>query len=146
MEHLIGETVTFQTKRKPMKDKSLTSLFLEHVFSATIVKCKGDFVIIKDVKLLLCENNCEGKDERKLPLLAKDKLFCNRDIRINEKNNTCLVKIKNNLYFDVYVYNQNIDLLKSIETHTRVPKLYDICFYNLNSMELNFARDLLNIY
>jgi hypothetical protein len=141
MEHLIGKTVIFQTKRKPMRDKTLIPIFPEHTFSATIVNFIGDFVSIKDVKLLTSEGEYNGKYGRKNTLLARDKLYSDRS-PYNTISNICLIKIKNNLYFDVYIYNQNMDLLKSIENHNWFPKLYNICFYNLRSMEMNFAREL----
>ena len=145
MEHLIGKTVIFQTKRKPMRDKALIPIFPEHTFSAKIVKLIGDFVSIKDIKLLISEGEYNGEYGRKITLLARDKLYSDRS-PYDTITDICLIKIKNNLYFDVYLSNQNTDLLKSIENHNWFPKLYDICFYNLSSMEMDFARSLLNIY
>ena len=145
MEHLIGKTVIFQTKRKPMRDETLKPIFPEHTFSAKIVTFVGDFVSIQDVKLLTSEGEYNGEYGRKLTLLARDKLYFNNP-SYNTITNICLIKIKNNLYFDVYMCNQNMDLLKSIENHNWFPKLYDICFYNLSSMEINFAHELFNIY
>lgn len=145
MEDLIGKTIIFQTKRKPMRDKTLKPIFPEHTFSATIVNFIGDFVSMQDVKLLTSEGEYNGKYGRKLTLLARDKLF-DSSSSYNTITNTCLIKIKNNLYFDVRMNNQNMDLLKSIKNHNWFPKLYNICFYNLSSMEMNFARDLLNMY
>lgn len=145
MEHLIGKTVIFQTKRKPMRDKTLIPIFPEHTFSAKIVTFVGDFVSIHDVKLLTSEGEYNGEYGRKLTLLARDKLYSDMS-PYNTISNICLIKIKNNLYFDVYMYNQNIDLLKSIENHNWFPKLYSICFYNLRSMEMNFARELFRIH
>ena len=145
MEHLIGKTVIFQTKRKPMRDKTLKPIFPEHTFSAKIVTFVGDFVSIQDVKLLTSEGEYNGEYGRKLTLLARDKLYSDRS-PYNTISNICLIKIKNNLYFDVYIYNQNMDLLKSIENHNWFPKLYNICFYNLRSMEMNFARELFRIH
>ena len=145
MEHLIGKTVIFQTKRKPMRNKTLKPIFPEHTFSAKIVTFVGDFVSIHDVKLLTSEGEYNGEYGRKLTLLARDKLYSDMS-PYNTISNICLIKIKNNLYFDVYMCNQNMDLLKSIENHNWFPKLYDICFYNLCSMEMNFARELFNIY
>lgn len=148
MEHLIGKTVIFQTKRKPMRNKTLKPIFPEHTFSGKVVTFVGDFVSIQDVKLLTSEGEYNGEYGRKFTLLARDKLYSNMS-SYNTITNTSLIsliKIKNNLYFDVYMCNQNMDLLKSIENHNWFPKLYDICFYNLSSMEMNFARSLLNIY
>jgi len=145
MEHLIGKTVIFQTRRKPMRDKTLIPIFPEHTFSAKIVTFVGDFVSIHDVKLLTSEGEYNGEYGRKLTLLARDKLYFNKP-PYNTITNICLIKIKNNLYFDVYMCNQNMDLLKSIENHNWFPKLYDICFYNLRSMEMNFARELFRIH
>jgi len=145
MEHLIGKTVIFQTRRKPMRDKTLKPIFPEHTFSAKIVTFVGDFVSIHDVKLLTSEGEYNGEYGRKLTLLARDKLYFNKP-PYNTITNICLIKIKNNLYFDVYMCNQNMDLLKSIENHNWFPKLYDICFYNLRSMEMNFARELFRIH
>jgi hypothetical protein len=145
MEHLIGKTVIFQTKRKPIKNKTLKPIFPEHTFSAKIVTFVGDFVSIHDVKLLTSEGEYNGDYGRKLTLLARDKLYSDMS-SYNTITNTCLIKIKNNLYFDVYMCNQNMDLLKSIENHNWFPKLYDICFYNLSSMEMNFARELFRIH
>jgi hypothetical protein len=102
--------------------------------------------------LLVSEGEYNGEYGRKLTLLARDKLYSDRptlmngDGLIKTSEYTCLIKIKNNLYFDVYICNQNIDLLKSIKNHNWFPKLYDICFYNLSSMEINFAHELFNIY
>ena len=143
MEHLIGKTVIFQTKRKPIKNKTLKPIFPEHTFSATITQFIGDFVLIKDIKLLVSEGDYNGDYGRKLTLLARDKLYSDRPTPIN--NDARLIKIANNLYFDIYIYNQNTDLLKSIEKYNWFPKLYDICFYNLSSMEINFAREFFNI-
>ena len=145
MEHLIGKTVVFQTKRKHMRDKYLKLIFPEHTFSAKISKIVGDYVLISDIKLLLSESDYNVKHGRKLTLLARDKLYSNIP-SYNKNDNTCLIKVKNNLYFDVYMCNQNNDLLKSIKNHNWFPKLYDICFYNLTSMELDFARELINTY
>ena len=145
MDHLIGKTVIFQTKRKPMISEVLKPIFPEHTFSATIVQFLGDFVSIKDIKLLISEGEYNGEYGRKITLLARDKLYSDRSL-YNTITDTCLIKIKNNLYFDVYMCNQNIDLLKSIINRNWFPKLYDICFYNLSSMEINFARSLLNTY
>ena len=145
MEHLIGKTVIFQTKRKPMRCKVLKPIFPEHTFSAKIVTFVGDFVSIQDVKLLTSEGEYNGEYGRKLTLLARDKLLSDMP-SYNTITNTCLIKIKNNLYFDVHINNQNTDLLKSIENHNWFPKLYDICFYNLSSMEMNFARELFRIH
>lgn len=145
MEHLIGKTVIFQTKRKPMRDETFKPIFPEHTFSAKIVTFVGDFVSIQDVKLLTSEGEYNGEYGRKLTLLARDKLYFNKP-SYNTITNICLIKIKNNLYFDVYMCNQNMDLLKSIENHNWFPKLYSICFYNLRSMEMNFARELFRIH
>lgn len=145
MEHLFGKTVIFQTKRKPMRSEVLKPIFPEHTFSAKIVTFVGDFVSIHDVKLLTSEGEYNGEYGRKLTLLARDKLYSDMS-PYNTFTNTSLIKIKNNLYFDVYMCNQNMDLLKSIENHNWFPKLYDICFYKLSSMEIDFARSLLNIY
>jgi hypothetical protein len=145
MEHLIGKTVIFQTKRKPMRSNAFKPIFPEHTFSATITQFIGDFVLIQDIKLLVSEGEYNGEYGRKLTLLARDKLYSDRS-SYNTITDTYLIKIKNNLYFDVYMCNQNIDLLKSIKNHNWFPKLYDICFYNLSSMEINFAHELFNIY
>lgn len=145
MEHLIGKTVIFQTKRKPMRDKTLIPIFPEHTFLAKIVTFVGDFVSIQDVKLLTSEGAYNGEYGRKLTLLARDKLYFNKP-PYNTISNNCLIKIKNNLYFDVHINNQNTDLLKSIKNHNWFPKIYDICFYNLSSTEINFSRELFNIY
>jgi hypothetical protein len=148
MEHLIGKTVIFQTKRKPMRDKTLKPIFPEHTFSAKIVTFVGDFVSIQDVKLLTSEGEYNGEYGRKLTLLARDKLYYNMS-PYNTITNTSLIsliKIKNNLYFDVHINNQNTDLLKSIKNHNWFPKLYDTCFYNLSSMEMDFARELFRIH
>lgn len=140
MEQLIGKTVIFQTKRKTMRDNTLKAIFPEHTFSATIMRFVGDFVLIQDTKLLVGE----GEYGRKLNLIARDKLYFNRPN--NSNIDTHSIKITNNMYFDVYIYNQNTDLLKSIENHNWFPNLFDICFYNLSSMEINFVRKMLNIY
>lgn len=148
MEYLIGKTVIFQTERKPMRSKTLTPIFPEHTFSATIMQLIGDFVLITDIKLLSVETNNEYG--RKFTLLARDKLHSDRptlmngDGLIKTSDYNCLIKIANNLYFDVYIYNHNTDLLKSIENHKWFPNLYDVCFYNLSSMEMNFAREFFN--
>lgn len=144
MEHLIGKTVIFQTKRKPMKSEVLKPIFPEHTFSAKINKIVGDFVSIKDIKLLISEGEY-NEYGRKLTLLARDKLYSNIP-SYNKNDNTCLIKVKNNIYFDVYMCTKNNDLLKSIKNHIWFPKLYNICFYNLSSMELDFARELINTY
>ena len=144
MEHLIGKTVIFQTKRKPMRSEVLKHIFPEHTFSAKIVTFVGDFVSIHDVKLLTSEVEYNGEYGRKITLLARDKLYSDRT-PYNTITDTCLIKIKNNLYFDVYLSIQNTDLLKSIKNHNWFPKLYNICFYNLSSMEIKFARELFNI-
>ena len=145
MEHLIGKTMIFQTKRKPMRDKALIPIFPEHTFSAKIVNLIGDFVSIKDIKLLISEGEYNGEYGRKITLLARDKLYSDRS-PYNTITDTCLIKIKNNLYFDVYLSIQNTDLLKSIENHNWFPKLYDICLYNLSSIEINFTRELFRIH
>lgn len=145
MEHLIGKTVIFQTKRKPMRSKILSPIFPEHTFSATIKGIFNNFVLIKDIKLLVSEGRSNEKYGRKLTLLARDKLWSDRPSYTSDTE-TCLIKIKNNLYFDVYMYNQNIDLLKSIVNYNWFPKLYDVCFYNLSSLEMNFARELFRIH
>lgn len=145
MEHLIGKTVVFQTKRKFIRNKTLIPIFPEHTFSAKIVSFVGDFVSIEDIKLLTSEYEYNREYGRKLTLIARDKLFSERS-SYNTIEDTCLIKIKNNLYFDVHINNQNMDLLKSIKNHKWFPKLYDICFYNLSSMEIDFAREIFNIY
>lgn len=141
MKHLIGKTVIFQTKRKLTKNKSLKPLFPEHIFSATIQKVKGGFILVTNVKLLFSEGEHNGE----YLFLARDKLNCYIPPK-NIINDTHLIKIKNNLYFDIEIYKQKMDLLNSIENHIRSPKLYDICFYKLSSIEINFARQLFNIY
>jgi len=145
MEHLLGKTVIFQTKRKPMKNKTLKPIFPEHIFSATITQFIGDFVLITNIKLLLSECEYNGEYGRNITLLARDKLYYDNKSHYNTTANNCLIKIKKNLYFDVFMIYQNIDLLKSIENHKWFPNLYDSCFYNLSSIETNFVRQLLNI-
>ena len=143
MEHLIGQTVVFQTKRKPMSSRALIPIFPEHTFSAKIIQLIGDFVLVKDIKLLVVERDNEYG--RKFTLLARDKLYSDRSS--NDKiAGTCFIKIKNNMYFDVCMSIQNTNLLQSIKNHDWFPKLYNICFYNLSSSELCFARKLFNIF
>ena len=67
-------------------------------------------------------------------------------VKTSNNNMTHLIKVANNMYFNVYIYNQNIDLLISIQNHEWFPKLYDLCFYQLNTIEISFARKLFNIY
>jgi hypothetical protein len=119
MENLIGKPVIFETIRKPMRDKSLKPIFPEHVFSATILQFMGDYALIENIKLLVSEGE--------------------------HKNITYLIKVANNMYFNVYIYNQNIDLLNSIQNHRWFPKLYDLCFYQLSTIEISFTRELFNI-
>lgn len=138
---LIGKTVIFKTKRKNMNDNSLIPIFPEHTFSACIVDVFGNFVRIKDIKLLLSESNINRKYARELTLLGRDKLFSNMS-NYNEIDKTCLIKITNNLYFDIDIYSQNTDLLQSIQNHNWFPLLYNICFYNLSTTEMNFTREL----
>lgn len=143
MRHLIGQTVIFQTKRKSIRSKALIPLFPEHTFSAQIIQLIGDFVLVKDIKLLVVERNNEYG--RKFTLLARDKLYSDRSY-YDIITNTYLIKIKNNMHFDVYMSIQNTNLLKSIENHNWFPNLHNICFYNLSSYELYFARKLFNIF
>lgn len=143
MRHLIGQTVIFQTKRKPIWSKALIPIFPEHTFSAKIIQLIGDFVLVKDIKLLVVERDNEYG--RKFTLLARDKLYSDRS-SYDTIAGTCFIKIKNNMYFDVCMSIQNTNLLQSIKNHDWFPKLYDICFYNLTSMELDFARELINTY
>jgi hypothetical protein len=141
MEHLVGKTVIFQTKRKPMTSEVLKHTFPEHTFSAKVVTFVGDFVSIRDVKLLTSEGEYHREYGRKFLMLAREKLYYDR-LLYNIITNSCLIKIKNNQYYDVYLSIQNKDLLKSIENHNWFPKLYNICFYNMSSMEIKFARKL----
>ena len=143
MRNLIGKTVVFQTKRKPMRSKALIPIFPEHTFSAKIIQLIGDFVLVKDVKLLIVERDNEYG--RKLTLLVRDKLYSDRS-SYDTIADTCLIKIKNNIHFDVCMSIQNTNLIKSIENHNWFPNLYNICFYNLSSSELYFARKLFNIF
>lgn len=144
MNHLIGKSVIFQTKRKNKTNNSFSPLFPEHAFSATIKQISGDYILISHIKLLFSESEYIGKSQNKNILIARDKLCC----KIPSLNiaDTCLIKITNNFYFDVFIYNPNIDLLKSIKNREWFPKLYNICFYNLSSMDMNFARTILNNY
>jgi hypothetical protein len=123
--------------------ETLTPIFPEHTFSATIKYIFSNFVLIKDIKLLVSECKCNEKYGRKFTLIARDKLWADIPSYTSDTK-TCLIKIKNNIYFDVYMYIQNTDLLKSIVNYNWFPKLYDICFYNLNSLEINFVRELFN--
>jgi len=144
MEHLIEKTVIFKTKRKPMRSNALIPLFPEHTFSGKIVSVIGDFISIKDIRLLMSEGKYNGEYGQKHTLLARDKLSDTSSY--NSISNICLIKIKKNLYFDIYMYTRNIDLLNSIINNNWFPKLYNICYYNLSTMEIKFAREILNTY
>jgi hypothetical protein len=151
MDNLIGKPVIFETIRKPMRDESLKPIFPEHIFSATILQFMGDYALIENIKLLVSEGEYNGEYGRKITLLARDKLLNgnmngNGLVKTSNKNITYLIKVANNMYFNVYIYNQNIDLLKSIQHHDWFPKLYDLCFYRLCTSEISFARELFNIY
>lgn len=141
MDCLINKTIIFKTTRKVITNKSLNFIFPEHIFTAVITAFIGDFALIQNIKLLFSENNY--RQYRKTPtILARDKLFNNNNCAVNNKN-TCLIKIANNLYFNVIIYTPNIDLLNSIRTHIWTPKLYNICFYKLSTLETNFILKLL---
>jgi hypothetical protein len=151
MENLIGKPVIFETIRKPMRNKTLKPIFPEHVFSATILQFMGDYALIENIKLLISEGEYNGEYGRKITLLARDKLLNgnmngNGLVKTSNKNITYLIKVANNMYFNVYIYNQNIDLLNSIQNHGWFPKLYDLCFYQLSTSEISFAHELFNIY
>jgi hypothetical protein len=156
MEKLIGKPVIFETNRKPMRDKTLKPIFPEHVFSATILQFMGDYALITNIKLLVSEGEYNGEYGRKITLLARDKLDYSRLlngnmngnglVKTSNNNMTHLIKVANNMYFNVYIYNQNIDLLNSIQNHEWFSKLYDLCFYQLSTIEISFARELFNIY
>jgi|TARA_B110000037_G_C16807962_1_gene378341 hypothetical protein len=151
MENLIGKPFIFQTIRKPMRNKTLKPIFPEHIFSATILQFMGDYALIENIKLLVSEGEYNGDYGRNLTLLARDKLLNgnmngNGLVKTSNNNITYLIKVANNLYFNVYIYNQNIDLLESIQNHGWFPKLYDLCFYQLSTSEISFSHELFNIY
>lgn len=151
MENLIGKPFIFQTIRKPMRNKTLKPIFPEHIFSATILQFMGDYALIENIKLLVSEGEYNGDYGRNITLLARDKLLNgnmngNGLVKTSNNNITYLIKVSNNLYFNVYIYNQNIDLLESIQNHGWFPKLYDLCFYQLSTSEISFSHELFNIY
>ena len=139
--NLIGQTVIFKTNRKEIYDKSLKPIFPEHTFSACIIDFIGNFVLIKDIKLLISEHQSNSKYARELTLLGRDKLFGGSS-PYNEKKNTCLIKVHSNLYFDIDIHYKNTNILEAIKNHNWFPKLCNICFYNLSTMEINFVREL----
>ena len=140
MEKFIGKNVIIVTKRKKVYDKSLLPIFPEHTFTATIEKICGDFIKINNIKIICYETN-NKKYGKNINLLARDKLF--------ERNNFkdfILIKIKNNLYFDVIVNYQNIDLFQSIRETKIFPSLFNISFYKLSTNDLHILNENLIIF
>lgn len=144
MQDLIGKTVIFQTKRTGLINKTLIPLFPEHTFSAIITSIVGDYAFIKNIKILFNGGNCNNNYGSKVTLFARDKLYySDRDIYQNNENYDSSIKISNNIYFNIYIYRQNTNLLYSIKSYNLFPNLYDFCFYKLSTLEIEFIRKLL---
>lgn len=132
-----GDKIIVVTKRHKLRNQSLKPIFPEHTFSANVECVIGDFMKVCNVELLKTDKEeCVGEYGRKLSLLARDKLFPSG----NYKDNEIYIKYQKNLYFDVTIYKQNISLLNDIIEKKWFPSLRKICFYSLNTSELEYLR------
>lgn len=145
MDELIGKQVIIVTKRNKVYNKSLLPIFPEHTLSASVENIIGDFIKISNILIISCDSN-NKKYGRNKNLIARDKLF-----EKNNFNDFLLIKIKNNLYFEIKIYVQNTNLLKSIQKQKQKQNissltLFNICFYKLSTEDLHILNENLCIF
>lgn len=138
MNYSLGNQVIVKTIRKDTVNKRLIVLYPEHTFCATIYDLKGDFMQLNQITLLQTEGNIRNKN---LNRIGRDKLLMGP----HPLKDLLYIKIKNNLYFDIIINKKHTKLLNEITSKKWVPLLRSLCFYQINTTELEYIRTRLII-